>query len=140
MHEQASLSPGATSKTAREYADRLLAWLEDHRDVPFFAFLHVLDPHDPFEPRAPYDALFADPARKATFEKDEEAVKKKIADPLMQAFGMPSRAELKEAGVDPDAYIAHVKGRTEISSGLRVAVDQAFHVVFLFGTALLAVA
>ncbi|HWO47236.1 MAG TPA: DUF3307 domain-containing protein [Solirubrobacterales bacterium] len=39
-----------------------------------------------------------------------------------------------------DAYMANVKGVTEKASGLRIAVDQAFHVVFLFGTALLVVA
>jgi hypothetical protein len=39
-----------------------------------------------------------------------------------------------------DAYMAKVKGLSQTSSGLRVAVDQSFHVVFLFGTALLVVA
>lgn len=39
-----------------------------------------------------------------------------------------------------DAYIARVKGLAKSSPGLRVAVDQSFHVLFLFGTALLAVA
>jgi hypothetical protein len=39
-----------------------------------------------------------------------------------------------------DSYMATVKGLAETSSGLRVAVDQAFHVLFLFGTALLVVA
>lgn len=39
-----------------------------------------------------------------------------------------------------DAYMSRVKGLSETSSGLRVAVDQAFHIVFLFGTALLVVA
>lgn len=39
-----------------------------------------------------------------------------------------------------DAYMARVKGLAKTSSGLRVAVDQAFHVLFLFGTALLVVA
>ena len=38
-----------------------------------------------------------------------------------------------------DSYMATVKGLSQNSPGLRVAVDQAFHVVFLFGTALLAV-
>ena len=31
-----------------------------HRDGPFFLYLHVFDPHSPYEPRAPYDALWAD--------------------------------------------------------------------------------
>jgi hypothetical protein len=39
-----------------------------------------------------------------------------------------------------DAYMRKVKGLAESSPGLRVAVDQAFHVVFLFATALLVVA
>jgi hypothetical protein len=39
-----------------------------------------------------------------------------------------------------DAYMARVKGLSQTSSGLRVAVDQSFHVVFLFATALLVVA
>ena len=38
------------------------------------------------------------------------------------------------------AYMARVKGLSETSSGLGVAVDQSFHVLFLFATALLAVA
>jgi hypothetical protein len=36
-----------------------------------------------------------------------------------------------------DAYMARVKGLSQTSAGLRVAVDQSFHAVFLFGTALL---
>ena len=39
-----------------------------------------------------------------------------------------------------DAYMTTVKGLSQSSSGLRVAVDQAFHVLCLFGTALLVVA
>jgi hypothetical protein len=39
-----------------------------------------------------------------------------------------------------DAYMARVKGLSQTSSGLRVAVDQSFHVITLFGTALLVVA
>jgi Protein of unknown function (DUF3307) len=39
-----------------------------------------------------------------------------------------------------DAYMARVKGSAELSSGVRIAVDQSFHVLFLFGAALLAAA
>lgn len=38
-----------------------------------------------------------------------------------------------------DIYMARVKGLSETSPGLWIAADQAFHVVFLFGTALLVV-
>lgn len=39
-----------------------------------------------------------------------------------------------------DSYMARVKGVTGKALGLRIAVDQSFHVIFLFGTALLVVA
>lgn len=39
-----------------------------------------------------------------------------------------------------DAYMAKVKGLAQTSAGLRVAVDQSFHVICLFATALLVVA
>jgi hypothetical protein len=39
-----------------------------------------------------------------------------------------------------DAYMARVKGLSTTSPGLRVAVDQSFHALTLFGTALLVVA
>lgn len=38
-----------------------------------------------------------------------------------------------------DAYMARVKGVAETPLSLRIAVDQAFHVLFLFGAALLVV-
>jgi Protein of unknown function (DUF3307) len=39
-----------------------------------------------------------------------------------------------------DAYMAEVKGLGKTSPGLRVAVDQSFHLLTLFATALLVVA
>jgi Protein of unknown function (DUF3307) len=39
-----------------------------------------------------------------------------------------------------DAYISRVKGPAETSSGLRIAVDQSFHALFLLGTAFLVAA
>jgi hypothetical protein len=40
-----------------------------------------------------------------------------------------------------DAYMRRVKGPGSVTSpGIRVAVDQSFHALFLFGTALLVVA
>jgi arylsulfatase A-like enzyme len=107
QHEDLSLPNQGSSKTAREYVDRLASWLETHRDVPFFAFLHVYDPHDPFEPGRPYDTMWADPAKREAHHRDLEAVRKVISDPLLKLFGMPTRAELVKAGLDADAYVNH---------------------------------
>lgn len=110
LHERGSIKDGDSpyrSKTAREYVDRLLPWIEAHRDVPFFVFLHVFDPHSPFEPRAPYDSLFADPAAREEHVRRTEETKKTIADPGRRGMGMPTREEIVKAGFDPDAHMRH---------------------------------
>jgi len=109
VHESGSLSNPNSSKTSREYMDRLLAWLELHREIPFFVFLHVADPHDPYRPAPPYDTLFAGADRNEQQERDDKALLKVIADPLLRHMGspMPTREELIEAKVDPEAYVAH---------------------------------
>jgi arylsulfatase A-like enzyme len=106
VHESGSLPDQRSSKTAREYVDRLLPWLDAHRQVPFFVFLHVSDPHDPYKPYAPYDTLWADASKAEQHERDAKDVRKFIADPLMKRFGMPTREELAKAKLDPDAYVA----------------------------------
>ncbi len=107
VHEDGSLPDKESSKTARVYVDRLLPWLEAHREVPFFVFLHVSDPHDPYRPYPPYDTLWADPAQREEHERQLKEAKKVITAPLLKLFGMPNREEMKKAGIDPDAYVAH---------------------------------
>ena len=106
LHESGSRTADNQTKSAREYVDRLLPWLEKHQDVPFFVFLHVFDPHSPFEPRPPYDTLWADPSRKAGFEEELERLREFIETQTLRQRGMPSRAELLEAEVDPDEFIS----------------------------------
>jgi arylsulfatase A-like enzyme len=109
LHEDGSLREIGSSKTSREYVDRFTRWLGRHRDVPFLAFVHLYDPHDPFEPRRPYASLWANPETKEKHEEELAKVRKVIEDPLGKAFGMPSRAELEEAGIDADAYVSYDK-------------------------------
>ena len=107
VHESLSLDDSRSSKTAREYVDRLNEWLKLHGDAPFFVFLHLYDPHDPFEPARPYDTLWADSAKKEEHAEQAEKVKEFIKDPMAKAFGMASRDELSAAGIDPEAFVGH---------------------------------
>ena len=106
LHEAGSRTADNVTKSAREYVDRLLPWLEEHKDVPFFVFLHVFDPHSPFTPRPPYDSLWADPTKTADFEKDLDRVREFIETATLRDRGMPSREEILEAGVDPEQFIS----------------------------------
>jgi arylsulfatase A-like enzyme len=109
VHEPGSLPDAESAKTARDYVDRLVPWLEAHRELPFFVFLHVADPHDPFAPYAPYDTTWADPARRDEHARQGKKLLEVIADPLLRHMGspMPTLEELKKAGIDPEAYTAY---------------------------------
>jgi len=109
LHEDGSVSVRGSSKTSREYVDRLQAWVETHRETPFFVFLHVFDPHDPYEPYRPYDSIWADPARKEEHESQLREVRKVIEEPILRQFGMPSLDDLAKAKVDPVAFVNHDK-------------------------------
>jgi arylsulfatase A-like enzyme len=110
FHEPASLAdsgPPYTSKTARENVERAAQWIERHRDTPFFVFLHLNDPHAPYEPRPPYNTMWADPAQRDEHVRQREALKKTIKDAFQASRGMATREEMLEAGIDPAAYIAY---------------------------------
>lgn len=108
LHENGSLSTAGTplsSKSAREYVDRLVPWVERHREVPFFVYLQVFDPHSPFEPYGPYNTKWGDPARTEQHRKEKAVVTKLIDDPVMRGRGLPTRNEVIKAGFDPDTYV-----------------------------------
>jgi arylsulfatase A-like enzyme len=109
LHEATSLPEKVQSKTSRTYVDRLLEWVELHRDVPFFAFLHIFDPHSPFEPYHPYDNLWMSPQQVAEHRKDMEKAKKFIESDFFKREGLANPAELQKAGVDQERYLTDQK-------------------------------
>ena len=103
LHESTSVDEAKyRGKTARTYVDRATAWIERHKDTPFFMYLHVFDPHSPFEPRSPYDALWADPAKKEDHDKLREKARKLMADPGRQ---LPFQEDLEKAGAKLDEFM-----------------------------------
>ncbi len=42
-----------------EVMDEALRWLETKKDAPFFAWIHLYDPHTPYEPPSPYKEKYA---------------------------------------------------------------------------------
>ncbi|MGB7297550.1 MAG: sulfatase-like hydrolase/transferase [Candidatus Aminicenantales bacterium] len=45
---------GAVQRPGNEIMDAALDWLEKEKDSPFFAWIHLYDPHTPYEPPEPY--------------------------------------------------------------------------------------
>lgn len=55
---------GELSTTARDpvVTDALVSWVEAQRGVPFYAHLHLMSPHHPYDPPPPFDRFVPDPA------------------------------------------------------------------------------
>jgi arylsulfatase A-like enzyme len=89
-----------SSKTARPITDLLLPWLDEHRDEPFFAFVHYFDPHAPYRPDPPFDRLWGEPTWAAEHAQNNLKALYAIQDPERQIDGQVMPSEFKAAGVD----------------------------------------
>lgn len=107
VNEDISLSDPNSSKTSRETIDKFLPWLESHKSVPFFAFVHLYDPHHPYKPKPPYDTMWADPARDKQQQQETKKLVDAITNPLMKMFEAASKDEFQKAGVDPKPYMQY---------------------------------
>jgi len=77
-------------------------WLEQHKDEPFFLYLHATDPHAPYRPPAGFEEKFANPAETPEFDRNYKSLGGKIK----YAGGtVVNRAGAKQAGVNPDRFI-----------------------------------
>ncbi len=107
LHERSSIGEldHSRSKTARVFVDRLLDWIEAREGGPFYARLHVFDPHDPFEPYEPYEGIWSAPDAK---ELHEEAVEKVTAwqkENDEEEEELPPLEELVAAEVSPEEFV-----------------------------------
>ena len=48
------LDLGLVQRPGNEVVDAALAWLEGQKDKPFFAWVHLYDPHTPYAPPEPF--------------------------------------------------------------------------------------
>ena len=46
-------------RRAEEVANRAMGWLSQHRETPFFIWLHFYDAHEPYDPPEPFKSHFA---------------------------------------------------------------------------------
>jgi arylsulfatase A-like enzyme/Flp pilus assembly protein TadD len=58
-HERATTREARSERRAAEVVDRATAWLQRPHRGPFFLWVHLFDPHAPYEPPPPFAALFA---------------------------------------------------------------------------------
>jgi arylsulfatase A-like enzyme/Tfp pilus assembly protein PilF len=60
-YDQLGGGAGTPQRRADETIAYTTAWLETHRNEPFFAWLHLYDPHTPYSPPEPFSKEYKDP-------------------------------------------------------------------------------
>jgi len=59
LSDQRFISMGAVQRPANEVIDETVAWLNEARQGPFFLWVHLYDPHAPYDPPEPYMSRYA---------------------------------------------------------------------------------
>ncbi len=83
-------------------------WLEKHSHEPFFLYAHATDPHAPYAPPPPFDALFANPSEDSQFDKNYSSFR------TNHEYGggaVISPEICRRAGINPDSFIREAKDR-----------------------------
>ncbi len=55
-----SVNVGHVQHEGPDTIEHALAWLDEPRDQPFFLWVHLFEPHDPYTPPEPYRSLYPD--------------------------------------------------------------------------------
>jgi tetratricopeptide (TPR) repeat protein len=58
LSEFQKISLGSVQRPANEVLDEALDWLGKNKDKRFFTWIHLYDPHTPYEPPPPYDRMY----------------------------------------------------------------------------------
>ncbi len=109
VNEAGSLTGAMGTKTARPVIDRAVKFIEEHRESPFYMFVHLYDPHSDFEARPPYNTMWSDPAGKEEHEKERKAAldAAKKHGKTRQFNHLPHVVDFEEAHVDPKEWMKY---------------------------------
>ncbi len=55
-----SVNVGQVQHEGTDTIEKALAWLDEPRDAPFFLWVHLFEPHDPYTPPEPYRSQYPD--------------------------------------------------------------------------------
>lgn len=83
-------------------------WLDRHHDEPFFLYAHSTDPHAPYDPPSPFEAVFAKPSERLSFEREYSGFR---SNHEYGGGAVISREMCQKAGVDPDRFMKQAEDR-----------------------------
>jgi choline-sulfatase len=125
------LDLGTVQRPANEVVDAALPWLEAHKQGPFFAWVHLYDPHTPYEPPEPFRSKYERRGLRGLYDGEIAFTDQQVGRVLswLKASGLESRTVVVVMGDHGEALGSH----GEASHGYFV-YDYALHVPFLLAT------
>jgi arylsulfatase A-like enzyme len=105
-------------RPANEVVDAAMRWLDENREAPFFAWLHLYDPHTPYAPPEPLFSEFGRRGPEGLYEGEIAFMDQELGRFLrwMHDIGFDDRTIFVVVGDHGEALGSHVKGRTATSS------------------------
>ena len=127
------LDLGAVQRPANEVMDAALQWLEAHKSGPFFAWVHLYDPHTPYEPPEPFRSKYQQRGLRGLYDGEIAFTDQQVGRCLswLKTNGVENRTVVVVMGDHGEALGSH----GEASHGYFV-YDYALHVPFLLATPL----
>ncbi len=86
--------------SSEQLNEKLEPWLDSFAEVPFFLFVHAVDPHEPYQPAETDLSEYVTPEEHMSFQRDYLTLRGEHPRPNVRL----TRAEIAAAGVDPDSY------------------------------------
>ena len=77
------------------FGDLLTSWIEHHHSQNFFLYLHILDPHGPYDPPAPYDKWYREAPSGGTAVKHGQLDPKWIKHPTLEGRRLRYAGEVR---------------------------------------------
>jgi arylsulfatase A-like enzyme/tetratricopeptide (TPR) repeat protein len=106
------LDLGSVQRPANVVVDAALQWLEPHKSRPFFAWVHLYDPHVPYEPPEPHRSRFAGRGLEGLYDGEiafaDEQVGRLLA--WLEASGLDQRTVVVVAGDHGEGLGSHGEG------------------------------
>jgi arylsulfatase A-like enzyme/predicted Zn-dependent protease len=106
------LDLAAVQRPADQVMDSALRWLEGHKQGPFFAWVHLYDPHSPYEPPEPFLSEFRSRGLAALYDGEIAFVDQQVGRLVawLQKGGLDQKTILVILGDHGESLGSHGEG------------------------------
>jgi choline-sulfatase len=131
LEKHKHLDLASVQRPADKVVDAALAWLENHRQAPFFAWIHLYDAHSPYEPPEPFLSEYRAGGPASLYDGEIAFADQQLGRAVswLQANGLDRKTVLVVMGDHGEGLGSHGEG----THGYFV-YDYALHVPFLVAT------